>query len=70
MIDDNRISETKWLEVLLWFRSAPHQVRAAIMLYDAISKSDPCLLDSNAEWFRCFCERDKLVKSALHSEGE
>lgn len=70
MIQDNRISRQKFLEVLLWYRSAPHQIRAAQLLYEAIAQADPCLLDQNAEWFRTFQQREKLVKDFMHTEGE
>jgi hypothetical protein len=31
---------------------------------------DPCLLHENAEWFRLFTTREKLVKSFMNPEGE
>ena len=70
MIQDHYIGMTKWLEVWLYFRGERHQTEAAIQLYEAIEKADPCLLHENAEWFRHFTKREKLVKSFMHCEGE
>jgi hypothetical protein len=70
MIQDHQIGMTKWLEVLLYFRGEKHQTEAALLLYQAIEQVDPCLLHENAEWFRLFTTRDKLVHSFMHPEGE
>jgi hypothetical protein len=70
MIQDHHIGMTKWLEVLLWYRGAPHQTKAALMLYEAIENADPCLLHENAEWFQVFTERDKHIHSFMHPDGE
>jgi len=69
-IEDGRISFKTWMETWYWYRNAPNQQDAIAKLYVAIWESDPALLHENAEWFRRFCERDKLAKSAMHSEGE
>ena len=70
MIQDHQIGMTKWLEVLLDFRGERHQTEAALLLYEAIEQVDPCLLDQNADWFRLFTTREKLVKSFMNCEGE
>jgi hypothetical protein len=70
MIQDHQIGMTKWLEVLLYFRGEKHQTEAAILLYRALEQADVCLLNENAEWFRMFTTREKLVKSFMNPEGE
>jgi hypothetical protein len=56
--------------VLLYFRGEKHQTEAALLLYQAIEQVDPCLLHENAEWFRLFTTREKLVHSFMHPDGE
>jgi len=70
MIQDHFIGMTKWVECWHYFRSERHQTEAVIALYEAIERSDPCLLHENAEWFQLFTKREKLVKSFMHPEGE
>jgi hypothetical protein len=69
-IEEHRISLEAWRDAWFWYRNAPHQQDAITKLYVAIWEADPCLLSEHSEWFQRYRERDKLVKSALHSEGE
>jgi hypothetical protein len=70
VIDDHRISPETWRAAWHWYRGAPHQVDAVNKLYVAIWESDPCLLSEHSEWFQRFRDRDKLVKSAMFTEGQ
>jgi len=69
-MEEKRISFQTWLEAWYWYRGAPHQQDAAAKLYAAIWQSDPALLHENAEWFQRYRDRDKLVHSFAHPEGE
>jgi hypothetical protein len=69
-MEEGRISPETWRAAWHWYRGAPHQVEAVDLLFEAIWGSDPALLHENAEWFRRYRDRDKLVKSFLYPEGE
>ena len=70
MIEDHRISFETWMAAWYWYRNAPHQQDAIAKLYVAIWESDPALLHENAEWFLRYRDRDKLVHSAMFTDGE
>jgi len=69
-IEEHRISLEAWRDAWFWYRNAPHQQDAITKLYVAIWEADPCLLSEHSEWFQRYRERDKLVKSAMFTEGE
>lgn len=72
MIQDTLIGYEKWREAWLWFRNAPHQQAAVNKLYTQILElpGGACLLSQHAEWFEDYRGRDKLVHSAMHTEGQ
>ena len=69
-IEEHRISLEAWRDAWFWYRNAPHQQDAITKLYVAIWEADPCLLSEHSEWFCRYRDRDKLVKSFMHCEGE
>ena len=70
MIDDHRISPETWRAAWHWYRDAPHQQDAITKLYVAIWEADPCLLSEHSEWFKRYRDRDKLVHSAMFTDGQ
>ena len=70
MMKDHRIDFETWLNAWYWYRGAPHQQDAIAKLYVAIWESDPCLLSVHSEWFQRYRDRDKLVHSFTHPDGE
>lgn len=70
MTQDNRIPLPDWLEAMLHYRSAPHQIEAMTMLYQAIVDADPCSMDQGAAWYLTLTSHGKLVKSFMNCEGE
>ena len=72
MIQDQMISADAWLNVLLYYRGAPHQQQAALQLFNAIRElhGGACILNEHAEWLATYRSRDKLVHSAMHPEGQ
>ena len=69
-IEEHRISPETWRAAWYWYRNAPHQQDAVNKLYVAIWEADPCLLSEHSEWFQRYRDRDKLVHSFAHPEGE
>lgn len=69
-MEEGRISPETWRAAWYWYRDAPHQVDAVNKLYVAIWEADPCLLSEHSEWFQRYRNRDKLVHSFLHPDGE
>jgi hypothetical protein len=70
MIQETLIGHDKWRAAWHWYRDAPHQQDAITKLYVAIWEADPCLLSEHSEWFLRYRDRDKLVHSAMHTDGE
>lgn len=69
-MEEGRISFETWMDAWYWYRGAPHQQDAIAKLYVAIWDSDPALLHENAEWFQRYRDRDKLVHSAMFTDGQ
>lgn len=72
MIKDIVMPPERWLDCALWYRGAPHQRQAFLKLYAHLLElqGGACLLTENAEWFQDYRAKDKLVHSAMHTEGE
>jgi len=72
MIQEVLIGHEKWRQAWFWYRGSPHQQAAINKLYAHILElpGGACLLAETAEWFRDFRDRDKLVHSATHPEGQ
>jgi hypothetical protein len=72
MIQDQMISADTWLNVLLYYRGAPHQKQAALALFRAIRElpGAACILSEHAEWLEIYRSRDKLVHSFMFPDGQ
>jgi hypothetical protein len=72
MIQETLIGHDKWRDAWLWYRGAPHQQAAINKLYAHILElpGGSCLLSRSAEWFEDYRGRDKLLHSAMHTDGE
>ena len=72
MIEEVVMSPQRWRDAWLWYRGSPHQSDAVDLLYLHLRQlpGGDCLLSESAEWFRAYRDRDKLLHSAMFTEGE
>lgn len=72
MIQDQLIDIETWCNAFLYYRGEHHQKLGIVKLYAHIFElpGGPLILSRHAEWFEEYRNRDKLVKSFMHPEGE